>query len=156
MKVKLLSIVVAAALVTTAAACGGGKKSPTTTSTTSAAAFASKTNCARMRSLAAKVSQSLQFSAASANAQAAIANEAAQLQALVNAAPAQIRGDLQTFATAFDNFLRSLNEAGLKAGKAPTAAQIAKLRTAVKALATPKLRAAEQHLAAWERTNCRA
>ena len=160
MKVKLLSIVVAAALAATAAGCGGGKKSSGstaagTTNTTSVASFASKANCRRMAALEAKVAQSVQ-GAGSNNEQATVASEAAQLRALVAAAPAEIRGDLQTFETAYDSFLQKLNEAGLKAGKAPTAAQITKLRKAAAALSSAKLRAAEQHLATWASTNCHA
>ena len=162
MKVKLLSVVVTVALAAAVAGCGGGKKSSSststgagTTSTVNTAHFASKTNCARMAALEAKVAQSVQATA-STNAQAAVAQEAAQLRALVNDAPAAIRGDLQTFETAFDSFLHTLNEVGLQAGKAPTAAQIAKLRKAATALSSVKLRTAEHHLATWASTNCHA
>jgi hypothetical protein len=155
MKLRLLSVALVA-LVAVLAGCGGGKKSspPATTggSTANAASFANTSNCARMAGLEARIAQDV--GTPSGNLQTDVANEAAALQTLANAAPAQIHGDLETFATAFDNFLRALNDAGLKAGKVPTAGQLAKLETAAKTLETPKLRTAEQHLATWAQTNC--
>jgi hypothetical protein len=151
-KLRLLSVALVA-LVAVLAGCGGGKKSsPPATTGGSAASFASKSNCARMAGLEARIARDV--GTPSGSLQTDVANEAAALQTLANAAPAQIHGDLETFATTFDNFLRALNDAGLKAGKVPTAAQLAKLETAAKALETPKLRTAEQHLATWARTNC--
>jgi hypothetical protein len=69
-------------------------------------------------------------------------------------APAEIRGDFETFAAAFSGYAKALGNAGIKPGKTPTAAQIAALTAAAKSFSTPKLQAAEQHLAAWGQKNC--
>ena len=65
-----------------------------------------------------------------------------------------MRGDFQTLADAFDTYVHALLKAGIKPGQAPTPAQIAKIQAAAKAFSSQKLRAAEQHLAAWAQKNC--
>lgn len=154
-------------LVAAASGCGGGKKAASTTTaaaatttskTTStqaaktAASFASAHNCGQLKALAAQVGKSLQ--ATSGNAQAAVANEDAVLQAMAQAAPSEIRGDFQTFANAFHTYMQAIAKLKLKAGTVPTAAQVAELTNAAKSLSTPKLQAAEQHLSAWAQKNC--
>jgi hypothetical protein len=147
-------------LVFAVAGCGGGKKksaAPATTAaatTTSAAStgavtpsFASTKNCQQLAALGAKMSQALQASAG-------IGDEANIFKTLASAAPAEIRGDFETFAAAFSGYAKALSNAGIKAGKTATAAQIAALTAAAKSFSTPKLQAAEQHLAAWGQKNC--
>ena len=158
---------VVVALVAVASGCGGGGKKAASKTTTAAAAttsttstqaaktppsFASAHNCAQLRALGAQVAKSLQ--ATSGDAQAAVANEDAVLQAMAQAAPSEIRGDFQTFASAFHTYFQAIAKLKLKAGSVPTAAQIAELTTAAKSLNTAELQAAEQHLAAWAQKNC--
>lgn len=76
------------------------------------------------------------------------------MQALAAAAPGEIRGDLKTFADAFANYAKAYKDAGLKPGKTPTAAQLAKFANAAKAFSNPKLQKAEQHLSTWGKTHC--
>jgi len=152
-------------LVLAVAGCGGGKKksaaaaTTAATTTTSAAStgavtpsFASSKNCQQLAALGAKMSQALQASAG--NGLSSLGDEANIFKTLASAAPAEIRGDFETFAAAFSGYAKALSNAGIKAGKTPTAAQIAALTAAAKAVSTPKLQAAEQHLAAWGQTNC--
>jgi hypothetical protein len=171
MRLKVV-LIAALVLVVVVAGCGGSKKKsaapPTTAagSTTTAAAttatsattpsavpkFTSAKNCGELTALGAKVSQALQSTSGSASSR--IDNEVNAFKALANAAPSEIRGDFQTFATAFAAYAQALAKAGFKAGKVPTAAQIAVVTTAAKSFSAPKLRAAEQHLAAWAQKNC--
>jgi hypothetical protein len=177
MRLKLV-VVLVAGFVVIAGGCGGGSKksaSPTTTSTavtstaaaattasttttpstkTSAPSFASVHNCVQLAALGAQVAKSLQPTAG--NLQATLANETRALQAMASAAPSQIRGDFETFVTAFNGYAQALSKTGYKLGSVPTAAQVAQLEAAAKAFSTGKLRAAEQHLSAWARTNCTA
>lgn len=164
---RKLVLVAVLALVVVVAGCGGGKKksvAPATTAagatttaamtTTAAAApkFTSTKNCSQLMALGAKVSQALQSSSGSASSR--VDNEVNAFKALANAAPSEIRGDFQTFASAFAAYAQALAKAGFKPGKVPTAGQIAAMTTAAKSFSTPKLQAAEQHLSAWAQQNC--
>jgi hypothetical protein len=166
--VRLVLVILLAGVVAFAAGCGSGKKSSSTPTQTSAGGaaepsggssaqpkFATAKNCQDLAGLAAKVASAI--TATSGNPGATLQTESNELQALTKAAPSDIRGDFQTFATAFSSFLHTLEKAGYKPGSttAPTAAQIAALSKAARSFNTPKLRQAEQHLSAWTRKNCR-
>src|SRR5438132_9669318 len=154
MSIKLTAITLMA-LVVVVSGCGGSKnKSPApattaaTSTTTSAAStapvvptFASTKNCQQLMALGVKISQALQSS--STGGLGSIGAEANVFKALANAAPAEIRGDFETFAGAFSAYAQALTKAGLKAGKVPTAAQMAVLATAAKSFNAPKLQVAE-------------
>jgi hypothetical protein len=157
--------VVVIVLVVVVAGCGGGKKKSaapatsaagsTTTSAASTAAaptFASTKNCQQLVALGAKISQALQPSAGGGSS--SISNEVDVFKALASAAPAEIRGDFETFAGAFSAYAQAMAKAGLKPGKVPTAAQLAALATVEKTFSAPKLQVAERHLAAWAQKNC--
>jgi hypothetical protein len=157
--------VVVIVLVVVVAGCGGGKKKSaapatsaagsTTTSAASTAAaptFASTKNCQQLMTLGVKMSQALRSS--SGGGLSSIGNEANVFKALASAAPAEIRGDFETFAGAFSAYAQALTKAGLQAGKTPSAAQVAALATAAKSFSAPKLQAAEQHLSTWAQKNC--
>lgn len=159
-------------LVVVVAGCGGGKKkaaAPATTaaaSTTTSAAtttaasttnavaptFASTKDCQQLIAMGAKISQALR--ASSGGGLSTIGEEANVFKALASAAPAEIRGDFETFASAFSAYAQALTKVGLKAGKSPSAAQLAALAAASKSFSEPKLRGAEQHLSAWAQKNC--
>ena len=159
MHVSLLAVV----LLVVVTACGGSAKksaSPTTTAATTtkestskvSPSFASTKNCAQLMALGTKMAQAMQ--PLSGNAQASITDEAKALQAVAGAAPEEIRGDFETFASAFTAYAQAFEKAGLKPGKVPTAAQLVHMATAAKAFSAPKLQAAEQHLSAWSQKNC--
>ncbi|HZT84558.1 MAG TPA: hypothetical protein VE984_03950 [Gaiellaceae bacterium] len=160
-------------LVAAAAGCGGGGKKGTTaartlvgstsvtlTSTTGGAGgntqLATAKNCRDLAGLATKIASAV--TARSGNPATTLASEAAALQALARAAPPDVRGDFQTFATAFNGFLHALEKAGYKPGAAashpPSAAQARAITKVARTFDTPKLRRAQQHLSAWAARNC--
>ena len=167
---------IAVVLVVLASGCGGGggKKAasdktattppaksttaaPTSTNSkeagkSSAPSFASAHNCGQLAALGAQVAKSLQTTSGDFNT--TVANEDKVLQAMAQAVPSEIRGDFQTFASAFHTYFQAIAKLKLKAGTVPTAAQIAELTNATKSLSTVKLQAAEQHLSAWAKSNC--
>jgi hypothetical protein len=164
MRVRLVAVAVIV-LVVVVAGCGGGKKKSvapatsaagsTTTSaasTTAAPTFASTKNCQQLVALGAKISQALQSS--SGGGSSSIGNEANVFKALASAAPAEIRGDFETFAGAFSAYAQAFAKVGFKPGKVPTAAQLAAMATAAKSFSAPKLQVAERHLSVWAQKNC--
>jgi hypothetical protein len=166
---RILAAIILAGLVGVTAGCGGGKKSPSTSTQASHPSssaqpsngssetpkFASAKNCQDLAGLAQKVASAV--TATSGNATATLKTESQQLQALANAAPSDIRGDFQTFATTFSSFLQALEKAGYKPGSTapPTAKQISALTKAARSFNSAKLRQAETHLSAWVRQNCK-
>jgi hypothetical protein len=166
MRVKLMAVAVIVLLVVVAG-CGGGKKKSaapatsaggtTTTSaasTTAAPTFASTKNCQQLVAMGAKISQALQSS--SGGGSSSIDNEANVFKAMASAAPAEIRGDFETFAGAFSTYAQALTKAGFKPGKVPTPAQMAAMATMAKSFSAPKMQVAERHLSAWAQKNCGA
>lgn len=120
---------------------------------TSRSAFASPSHCILLRSLGAKISQSIPttFEVSRTN----IAAETAALRALAGAAPSEIRGDFDTYIGVFGGYMRAFESVGLKPGRAPTKAQYAQIRkAATRVINTPGLATAEQHLKHWVRANC--
>jgi hypothetical protein len=162
MRIRLVAVVMI--VLVAVAGCGGGKKksavpptsaprsTATTTTAASAPTFASTKNCRQLAALGAKISQAIQSSAGSGSS--SIDDEAKAFKAMASAAPAEIRGDFETFASAFTAYAQALAKVGLKPGKAPTPAQMAAMATMAKSFSAPKLLAAEQHLAAWAQKNC--
>ncbi len=166
---RITVMVLAAGLVAVAAGCGGGGSSPppttgatstqqqSTTTGSSGTSFASAKNCLQFSSLASKIAGAM--ASTSGNAATTLQTESKDLQALATAAPAAIRGDFQTFATAFSGYLSALEKAGYKPGSSsttpPSAAQMAALVSAAKVFNTTKLKAAETHLQAWAAQNCK-
>jgi hypothetical protein len=126
----------------------------TTASTTSSTApsFASAANCAQLLGLGAKFARTI--STAASGGKFDLQAELNAYQALANAAPAEVRPDLQTLEQAFTSFLTALQKAGYKQGSVPTASQILAIQGALQSFNQPKLRAAEQRLSAWGRRNC--
>jgi len=169
MSIKLTAVTLMA-LVVVVGGCGGGKKksaaaatTATASTTTSAATttgsttlalptFASTKNCQQLMTLGVKLGLALRSS--SGGGVSSIGNEGNVFKALASAAPAEIRGDFETFAGAFSAYAQALTKAGLKAGETPSAAQVAALTTAAKSFSAPKLQAAEKHLSAWAQKNC--
>jgi hypothetical protein len=168
------AVLTAAALVLVVAACGGGgSAAPKTTTTTtgtgpsgnigptgagptgsSGPGFASASNCRDFALIGAKIASAIGSTSGSGTSSAAAAK--AELQAWADAAPPEIKGDFQTIATAFSNFLDQINASGYTLGSTtpPTAAQIAALTAAAKAFATPQVKQASKNIQTWVSTNC--
>lgn len=143
------------AAATRATASAASTHAATTRATTPATqAFASAPNCQQLAGVGAKLAQAM--GAASSGGKFNLQAAVAAYQGLVNAAPSEIRPDLQLMARAFSSFATALSKAGYAPGKVPTAAQLAGLQSAAQALNQPQLRSAEQKLSAWARQNCRA
>jgi hypothetical protein len=171
MPMRAAVAIVLVGLVAVVAGCGGGgSSSPATTlsagttiksgaisssNSGSAPSFASAKNCQDLAGLAAKVASAV--TASSGNIDSVLQTESAELHALAAAAPSDIRGDFQTFSTAFSGFLQAIQKSGYKPGSktAPTAAQVAQLEKAARSFDTPKLKQAEQNLSAWAKQNCK-
>lgn len=163
MRSKLLvPSVLAVAVVAIAAGCGGSSNKSSAPSTTTAATtestttapltFATSKNCVQLAALGAKMSQAMQ--ASSGKGGASLTDEAKLFQAMASAAPSEIRGDFETFATAFNAYAQAWGKAGFKPGTVPNAAQIVQLTKAAKAFSAPEMQTAQQHLSAWAQKNC--
>ena len=160
----LIPAVLVSAVVVIAAGCGGSSKKPSASATTAPATtaassmtvtlpkFASTKNCEQLAALGTKMSQAMQ--AASGKGTADLSAEAKGFKAMADAAPSEIRGDFETFATAFNDYAQALDKAGYKPGTVPNAGQLAQMVKAVKAFSAPQLQTAEQHLSAWAQKNC--
>ena len=153
-------LVAVAALV---AGCGGSNNGSTLASTTppgttapttsaGAPSFASAGHCADLSGLAAKYAQAV--SAAASGGHYNLQTAVSAYQALANAAPAEIRPDVQVVAQAFASFASALSKVGYTPGKVPTAAQRAGIQRAIQAFNSPTLRAAGQRLKVWGRQHC--
>ena len=159
---RITALLLAAGVVVLAAGCGGSNSSapPTTAATDTqqvttnggTGSFASAKNCREFAGLAAKISSVT--AATSGSDPQALGRE---FQALAAAAPADVKGDFETLATAFSGYLTAIENSGYKVGSTavPTAAQIAALVKAAKTFNTAHVRNAEQHLSAWAQQNCK-
>jgi hypothetical protein len=160
------------------AGCGGGSNnasSNTTTETTTTTAAETTTSahtttsggtttsdlsnvpnftsgkCKDLAASAAKISQD--FSAAGAGT-GNLDNVAKEFQAFADAAPSEIKGDLETIGTALSSYAKALHGVDLSSGQTPSAGDLQKVQAALSKLDTQKLEAAEQHLEAWTQKNC--
>ena len=90
--------------------------------------FASAKNCLAFAGVAARIASAM-APTTSGGTQAVFQAELRNLQAFADAAPADVKADFQTFATAFSGYLQALQHSGYTLGsnKVPTAAQMAAL-----------------------------
>jgi hypothetical protein len=154
-----------------AAGCGSSKKKtsapPATTAaaTTTAAGTTALTStgkldlskadssCKKMILLAAQYQKAF-VPAAGGDISKSLATASVAMNAFVNAAPSEIRGDLKALADAFGKEATALKGLTPKPGVKPSAAQIAKLTQAEQAITAPALRAHITHIQAWEQQHC--
>src|SRR5579862_4354518 len=131
----------AAAATTTTASSGGS----TTTTSGKPSSFASAKDCAQLEGLGKKFAA--EFAAAATGGKTPdYAKEVSLFKALADAAPSDIRGDLETLASAFQTEAAAMQKANITPGKTPSASQLAALAVAGKAFSSPKVQAATQHL----------
>lgn len=139
---------------TTAATTNATRTATTTATTTNAAptssSFASNANCQQLASLGLSFERALAAARAGGTQFAGVA----AFQALANAAPSEIRPDLQLVARAFATYAASLAKLGLKAGTAPTPTQMSGIYVALQAFGAPPVRAATARVRAWVHRNC--
>ena len=79
-----------------------------------------------------------------------------QLQAFVDKAPDEIKGDLATVASGYAAFTQALADSGYdpSSGQPPSAEEAAAIATAASALDTAEFRAASDHVSTWLSQNC--
>lgn len=149
-----------------AAGCGSSGQAATTAATTTSAvatstapasqptssSFASNANCQQLASLGLSFERALAAARAGGTQFAGVA----AFQALANAAPSEIRPDLQLVARAFATYAASLAKLGLKPGAAPTPAQMPGVYAALAAFGAPQVSTAGEHIRAWVHRNCGA
>jgi hypothetical protein len=179
MKFRFGAIAIALLLVVAATGCGSKKKAAVTTSaapaatTTTAAAttttassggsttttsgkpssFASAKDCAQLEGLGKKFSAEFE-AAATGGKTPDYAKEVSLFKGLADAAPSDVRGDLETLADAFTAEASAMQKAHITPGKTPSASQLAALAEAGKAFSAPKVLAATQHLEAYGQSHC--
>jgi hypothetical protein len=81
---------------------------------------------------------------------------AEQLQQLVDKVPDEIKPDVRTLASWFADYSAKLKDIGIKAGQAPTAAQLQQLQAALASASSDQqeLTTASNHIEAWAKANC--
>ena len=170
---RWLSILVLA-VVLVAAGCGGGNDesaastetttteetttSDTTTSdetttegstdTTDLSGILGDEDCLALASVGATMAQA--FSGASGSTD----DNTAELEALADKVPDEIKADVQVLARAFATYADKLQDIGVKAGQTPSAQQLQQLQTAIASLDQEELTAASQRIEAWSQKNC--
>ena len=113
--------------------------------------FASK-DCLELAGIGAKFSEALGATGSGQNLEATTAF----LDELVSKAPDEIKGDLATLASAWQEIAAALKDVDLTSGAAPNADTIKKLQEISQKFDTPELQQASQHLETWAQDNCGA
>jgi hypothetical protein len=139
-------------VATTPASTTAPTSSGSTTPSSPASSFANSGNCLQLAGVGSRFAQALQ--SATGHGKLDLQAAAKAYQDLANAAPSAIQPDLQTIAQAFSTFVAALAKTGYTLGQAPTASQAVALQSAVQVFTQPKLRTAEQNVAAWAKQNC--
>jgi hypothetical protein len=157
-------VILTAFAVMALAACGGATNDTTTTiqaaTTTSAGATTSTDNSTGGVS-AACISGTQAMANAAAAYSGALSGQtdeeqlAGQLQAMAEAAPAEIRDEFRIYAEAMGQFLDGLAEVNFQPGVVPTQAQIEKLEELSEALEAEGVQEALEAIDAWFANNCR-
>ena len=79
---------------------------------------------------------------------------AGQLQAMADAAPDEIKDDLEVIANELESFYAALSEAGYQSGVAPTPEQIAQLSALAEVVDQEAFEVASDNINAWFEANC--
>jgi hypothetical protein len=158
MRLKLICAVLVGLLLVIAPGCGSKKKTEATTKATTTAATTTKattttssggmtlgkTDCAKLAAASKTVGNVI-----GGKVPSDMATQIASLNALVKAAPADIKPDFQVLADAASKFA----QLGVKSGATMTPAQITKLMASVD---VAKLSQASQNISIWAKANCSA
>jgi hypothetical protein len=115
--------------------------------------FADAGNCGELAGVGAKFAQAM---SAATGGHVDIQAVVSAYKGLAEAAPSEIRPDLQVIASEFESFANALAGAHYTIGQVPSATQLSALESAARQFSQPKLRAAGQAIAAWARQNCHA
>ena len=123
-------------------------------STSTAPVFADAAHCTELDGVSAQFDKAM--AAATKGGKFNLDAEVKDYQNLANAAPSEIRPDVQALASALTAYAAALSKAGYTAGSVPSATQIAAILAAAKALDTAKVATAIKNLEAWGLKNCTA
>jgi hypothetical protein len=170
----MFALVALSLIVLVAAGCGksksaSGTQSSTTTTTTSSTSTTTNTttstttttgssglsgiatsgNCLQLAGLGASFAQALTGSGGTD-----VQKTATLLQQFADRTPAAIRPDFQVVAAAYAKAAGALKGVNLTAGKAPSAAAMAKLAALGTEINSAALRKADADITAWAHTNC--
>lgn len=142
------------------AGCGGGGSSAgnttpvttaaTTTTSSSGSSLASAANCRELADLG------NQFASAFAGKNHDVPAQAALFQQFADRTPADIKPDFETIAGAYTKIASALKGVDLSSGQTPSASVQAKLAALATQINQAQLAKAEQHIATWAATNCKA
>ncbi len=155
---RFVSVVIAGAFVL--AACGGGDNTDAASPPASAAAGSVPGGSIDAAQCAQVVTA---MSAAAAAVPAAMSGGAGdlstsldQLKAFADAAPEEIRADLQTVYQAYGEFMSAMRDAGYdpSSGQAPPPEVIAAMTQASQKFQDPEFKAASDRVQAWFTSNC--
>jgi hypothetical protein len=83
-----------------------------------------------------------------------LADEADAFQEFADAAPEEIRDDMQTLAEAYDAIVAALSDIDLQAGETPSAEQVAQLTQALSSIDQTGVQGASERIATWAQENC--
>jgi hypothetical protein len=114
------------------------------------AALASSGNCKSLSDLGAS------FASAFSGTNSDPEKEAQAFQQMVDAAPDEIKGDMQVIADDFSKIADALKGVDLSSGKTPDAQALAKIAALQGSIDQQKLQQAETHITAWATANCHA
>lgn len=157
-------VIFTAIAVIVLAACGGATNDTTTTSQASTTTSAGATTSTQ-DSTGGVSAACISGTQAMANAAAAYAGAlggqtdeeqlAGQLQAMAEAAPAEIRDEFRIYAQAMGQFLDGLAEVDFQPGVVPTQAQIEKLEELSEIMEAQNVQDAVEAIDDWFSNNCR-
>lgn len=164
--------VLALALALVAAGCGGGDDeassestvtvtettdTDTTTETTTDEGSADQPDlsgaladedCLALAGVGATIAQAYAGGAGSSD------ESTAELQALAEKVPDEIKADVQTLAQWYADYGAKLKDIGIEAGQTPSAQQLQELQSALASFDQEELTAASDRLSAWANENC--
>lgn len=172
---RWLSTLVVVLALAAAAGCGGGSKESapeTTTTTTETVTEETSTNeestttestgtadlskilgdedCLALAGIGATIAQAYAGGAGTSDA------GNADLQALADKAPDEIKADVETLAKWYADYGAKLKDIGIQAGQTPTPDQLQQLQAAIASFDQKEVTAASNRISAWAQKNCAA
>lgn len=80
----------------------------------------------------------------------------AELEALVDKVPDEIKADVQVLAEWYADYGAKLKDIGIEAGETPSAGQLAELQTVLSSFDQKELTSASERISTWANDNCSA
>jgi hypothetical protein len=105
--------------------------------------------CAELAAVGARIAQTL-----GSQGGGDVEASAEYFSGLADAAPDEIKDDLEVFAKGFAEYAKAISGIDLGGGTVPTAEDLAKLQDAAKAFDDPQIQEASDNIQAWADENC--